>query len=137
MKKYSLLILLITLNSFGQKKIWYETVLKLQKEVVSLDKPNRKFTVKNDTLLMTLKPLHDENRTIKIPLKKLVSLVSSFNELVLFIRRDKTADNSYSCTKIDNSQLMIAKPFDREKHADLIKAFRKIIGMNRSKKKIE
>lgn len=137
MKKYSVIILFIAFNCFGQENEWNETVIKLQKELVRINKPNRTFEIKNDTLLMTLKPLGNQNKTIKIPLKKVVSLVASFNELVLFTRKEKIVDNAYNCTKVDNAKIMIAKPFNREKHADLIKAFRKIIAINRSKKKIE
>lgn len=139
MKKYSAIILFIVFNSFGQKNEWNKTVLKLQQELSSISTSNRKFDVKKDSLQMTLKFSYTDKtsyKTIKIPLKRIVSLVSSFNELVLFTRKEKIVDNAYNCTKVDNSQIMFTKPFDREKHTNLIAALRKIIAMNRTKKKI-
>lgn len=136
MKKCAFLILLVVLNSFGQKNEWNKTVLKFQQELSSISTSNRKFDIKENSLQMTLKLSNTDEisyKTIQIPLKKTASLVASFNELVLFTRKEKTADNSYSCTKADNSQITISKPFDREKHTSLIAALRKIIAINRKK----
>lgn len=139
MKKYSIILLFIAFNSFAQKNEWSKAVLKLQQELSSISISNRKFDIKKDSLQMTLKLSKIDKisyKTIKIPLKRIVSLVSSFNELVLFTRKEKTTDNPYSCTKVDNSQITISKPFDREKHTNLIATLRKIIAMNRTKKKV-
>ena len=98
------------------------------------------FEIKKDTLLMMLKISdYDEvkSKTIKVPLKKIVSLVSSFNQLILFTRRDKINNDSYSCRKVDDSRTTLLNSFEREKYISLITTLRKIITMNRTKEKIQ
>ena len=70
MKKCAFLILLVVLNSFGQKYEWSKTVLKLQQELSSISTSNRKFDIKKDTLQMALKLSEIDKtsyKTIKIP----------------------------------------------------------------------
>lgn len=121
-----------------QKK-WDETIIKLKTELSAISTSNKKFEIRNDTLQLATKINVDKKtqyNTSKFPLKKLVAITTSFNELVIYTKRKDIVVELYQYKKLQTSQITVLKKIKNKEHKKMITLFKQLKTMNRFRKKI-
>lgn len=120
-------------NTENLQKKWNETILELKPVVSAISTSNKKFEIRNDTL-QTATKIRVKGKTAynitKFPLKKLVAITTSFNELVIYTKRKEIVDERYGYKKLKTSQITILKQLKKGEHQNLIDLFKKIKALN-------
>ncbi|NVK51403.1 MAG: hypothetical protein HWD85_00605 [Flavobacteriaceae bacterium] len=118
---------------------WNETIIDLHETLSGISISNKKFGIRKDTLQIVEKTSvrgKVKYITSKFPLKQLVNVAFSSNELVIYTKWKNIVVERYQHKKLKTSQIIVIKQFKKEKYAELISLLNKIKEMNAKRVKL-
>lgn len=118
---------------------WIETVIDLHETLSGISISNKKFGIRKDTLQIAEKTSVKgkiKYTTSKFPLKQLVDVTFSSNELVIYTKWKNIVVERYQHKKLKTSQIIVIKQFKKEKYAKLLALFIRIKKMNAERVKL-
>ena len=125
--------------SLNKKCKWIETVIDLHETLSGISISNKKFGIRKDTLQIAEKTSVKgkiKYTTSKFPLKQLVDVTFSSNELVIYTKWKNIVVERYQHKKLKTSQIIVIKQFKKEKYAKLLALFIRIKKMNAERVKL-
>lgn len=118
---------------------WTGTIIDLHETLSGISIPNKKLEIRRDTLQIVEK-IYVKGKikytTSKFPLKQLVNVAFSSNELVIYTKRKDIVVERNQHKKLKTSQITVIIPFKKEKHTKLLALFSKIKVMNAERIKL-
>lgn len=148
-----LFIILIAISSFAQstkvlnnfscdkdlQNKWNETIFKLQPLLNIKSTKPKKIYIKNDTLQLAKKILvkgEVHYNIIKFPLKKLVEVSFTFNDLVIYTHKKEIIVERYGYKKLTTSQITILNSLKKREGLKLILLFKQLATINRNRERL-